>query len=294
MSCPGSKKNLGLSFKQRCACIECSNEKLSIRRQCELLELSRSKFYSSRKQAAAKGSDLELMALIDKLYTERPCLGSRQMKRALESHGYRVNRKKIQRIMRFMCISSILPKPWTSTRNQEHHVYPYLLKNLAITRPDQVWSTDITYIQMKRGFMYLTAVIDLYSRKILGYELSNSLDTNFCAVLLTNALSKCKPEIVNTDQGCQYTSKGFTEVLKKHGVAISMDSRGRALDNIFIERFWRTFKYEFLYCHEFTTVQELMNGIREYIEYYNERRYHSAIGTTPSKAYRRESENMAA
>lgn len=294
MKLPGSKKNLALSFKEKCHCIEYGNENISIRKQCELLQLNRSMFYSSQKPVTTKEDDCELMLLIDRLYTKRPCLGSRQLKHALERLGHSVNRKKVQRLMRLMCISSTLPRPWTSKRNKEHAVYPYLLKNLEITKPDQVWSTDITYIPMEKGFMYLTAVIDLYSRKIISWELSNSLDTEFCSVVLKNALSKGKPEIVNTDQGCQYTSQDFVSVLKQNGIRISMDSKGRALDNIFIERFWRTFKYEYLYCNEARTVRELSQGIREYIEYYNEERYHSSIGTTPSEAYARGTGKIAA
>ena len=318
MRLPGSKKNLALNFKEKCHCIEYGNENISIRKQCELLQLNRSMFYSSQKPVATKEEDCELMLLIDRLYTKKPCLGSRQLKHALEhlghsvnrkkvqrspwfrlpflltNLGHSVNRKKVQRLMRLMCLSSTLPKPWTSKRSKEHAVYPYLLKNLEITRADQMWSTDITYIPMEKGFMYLTAVIDLYSRKIISWELSNSLDTEFCLVVIKNALSKGKPEIVNTDQGCQYTSQDFINVLKQNGIRISMDSKGRALDNIFIERFWRTFKYEYLYCNEARDVKALSQGIRAYIEYYNEERYHSSIGTTPSKAYASRSGKMAA
>ena len=294
MRLPGSKKNLALNFKEKCHCIEYGNENISIRKQCELLQLNRSMFYSSQKPVATKEEDCELMLLIDRLYTKKPCLGSRQLKHALEHLGHSVNRKKVQRLMRLMCLSSTLPKPWTSKRSKEHAVYPYLLKNLEITRADQMWSTDITYIPMEKGFMYLTAVIDLYSRKIISWELSNSLDTEFCLVVIKNALSKGKPEIVNTDQGCQYTSQDFINVLKQNGIRISMDSKGRALDNIFIERFWRTFKYEYLYCNEARDVKALSQGIRAYIEYYNEERYHSSIGTTPSKAYASRSGKMAA
>lgn len=276
-----------MDFDERCRCIEPDNKKLSVRSQCRLMEISRSQYYAYLTPKQMPSKDLALMAEIDKLYTERPCLGSRQMRRALIARGFTISRKKVQRCMRLMCICSILPKPGATIRNKEHETYPYLLRGLEITRPDQVWATDITYLPIEGGFMYLTAVIDLFSRKILSYELSNSLDSSFCVTAVSNALMHAHPEIMNTDQGCQYTGMEFTGLLKKRGVRISMDSKGRALDNIFIERFWRTLKYEFLYCNEFTSAGNLAKRLSEYIRYYNNERYHSSVEDTPAAAYAR-------
>lgn len=232
-------------------------------------------------------TNLEIMKKIDMLYLDRPYLGSRQMVLALRDLDCHVNRKRVQRLMRLMGIESTLPKPGTSKPQPEHKIYPYLLKGLEITRPNQVWSADITYIPLRRGYMYLVAIIDWNSRKILSWRLSNTLDTSSCIDALKEALSKYgTPEIFNSDQGCQFTSTAFTSVLKNSGITISMDSKGRALDNIMIERFWRTIKYECIYINEYNTVKELTDSIETYIYYYNVIRRHSSIGNeTPDKVY---------
>lgn len=202
--------------------------------------------------------------------------------------GHSVNRKRIQRLMRILGLAGMAPGPNTSRPHPEHKIYPYLLRGVAITRPNQVWSTDITYIRLERGFVYLTAVIDWYSRKVLAWQVSNTLDGSFCVECLERALSKFgKPEIFNTDQGCQYTSEQFTGVLNTHEIAISMDGRGRALDNIFVERLWRSVKYEDIYLKGYVTVSELMQGLIEYFEFYNTERMHQSLNNrTPSEVYR--------
>jgi len=285
----GLKKNLDLSADDKRKSIEPNNNRISVRCQCRLLGLSRATYYSCM-PAIGKESDanLEIMKKIDMLYLERPFLGSRQMVLALRDLDCHVNRKRVQRLMRLMGIESTLPKPGTSKPQPGHKIYPYLLKGHEITRPNQVWSTDITYIPLRRGYMYLVAIIDWNSRKILSWRLSNTLDTLFCIDALKEALNKYgAPEIFNSDQGCQFTSTAFTSVLINSGIHISMDSKGRALDNIMIERFWRTIKYECIYIKEHNTVKELTDSIERYIYYYNAIRRHSSIGNeTPDKVYK--------
>ncbi len=196
----------------------------------------------------------------------------------LRSKGCPVNRKRVQRLMRLMGLEAIYQKPQTSQSNPEHKKYPYLLRGLSIDKPNQVWSTDITYIRLERGFVYLSAIIDWHSRYVLSWRLSNTLDSVFCVEALKDALSKGKPEIFNTDQGVQFTSLDFISVLKADEIKISMDGKGRALDNIFIERLWRSLKYEFVYLHEFETIRELYQGLFEYFEFYNNARLHQALG----------------
>jgi putative transposase len=204
----------------------------------------------------------------------------------LRRAGEVVNRKRVQRLMRRMGIEAIYPRPRTTRRNVEHRVFPYLLRGVEIVRPNQVWSTDITYVPMPRGYMYLTAVMDWFSRYVLAWSLSNSLEGTFCLEALDEALGRGTPEIFNTDQGSQYTAAAFTGRLLRAGVAVSMDGRGRALDNAFIERLWRTVKYEWLYLHGFDTVDELQRGLRQYFAYYNQERFHQRLeNRTPAEVY---------
>jgi putative transposase len=259
---------------------------LSIIRQCDLLGVSRSSYYYKPKPI--KPEDLTLMDKIDKLYTEDPSRGSRAIARHLRRHhGIRANRKKIQRLMRLMGIEAVYPKPNTSRPHPGHKVYPYLLRNLTIDRPNQVWASDITYVKMERGFMYLVVVMDWYSRKILSWRLSNTMESDFCVEALSEALSRYgRPEIFNTDQGSQFTSDDFTDTLKEHGVRISMDGRGRCQDNIFVERLWWTIKHQYLYLHAFDGGAALRNGLCRWISYYNHGRGHSALDDrTPDEVY---------
>jgi len=231
--------------------------------------------------------NLKLMNLIDEQYLKTPFYGFRKMTVYLRKLGHWVNEKRVRRLMKIMGLIAIYPKPNLSKRNQEHKVYPYLLRNVEITHSNQVFSTDITYIRMKNGFMYLTAVMDWYSRKILSWELSNTLDTQFCIDALNNAIRiyGC-PEIFNTDQGCQYTSTKFTDILKENDIKISMDSKGRALDNIFVERVWRSVKYECIFLNNYETVPELYWGLKRYIDFYNSERPHQSLEYgTPNEQY---------
>lgn len=226
------------------------------------------------------------MNLIDEEYTRHPFYGSRKMVVFLGTEGHMVNRKRIQRLMRLMDIQGICPGPNTSRRRWEHAVYPYLLKDLLITRPNQVWSADITYIRLTRGFAYLVAILDWYSRYVLSWRLSNSLETAFCVEALDEALSIATPEIFNTDQGCQFTSQDFIVRLQEKDIRISMDSKGRAFDNIFNERLWRTVKYEDVYLKGYQRVPEAQEGFGKYFPFYNDERFHQALGyRTPAAVY---------
>jgi putative transposase len=228
------------------------------------------------------------MRLIDEQYLQTPFFGSRKMAVWLRRAGEQVNRKRVQRLMRVMGIEAIYPKPRTTRRQAEHRVFPYLLRDVPIVRPDQVWSTDITYVPLLRGFMYLTAVMDWFSRYVLSWRLSNSLEGSFCVEALDDALRRGQPEIFNTDQGCQYTANSFTGRLQAAGIAISMDGRGRALDNVFIERLWRSVKHERIYLHGYDSVAELEHGLKTYFVFYNDERPHQALNDrTPSELYRR-------
>jgi putative transposase len=280
---------VGLSIDQKRLAIDPSHQSISIRRQCELLSLNRSSWYSCRWQEAAIESDenLALMRLIDEQYTKTPFYGSRRMNAWLKSIGHAVNRKRVQRLMRQMGLQGVGPKPGTSQRNKEHKVYPYLLRDYVISKPNQVWSTDITYVAMPAGFMYLVAVIDWFSRYVLSWELSNTLETSFCITALKGALKHGTPDIFNTDQGSQFTSVEFLKPLKDLNIRISMDGKGRALDNVFVERLWRSVKYECLYIQEFTQVPELYTILNTYFKFYNEERLHQSLGyKTPSLIHR--------
>jgi putative transposase len=259
---------------------------LSIRRQCELLSVGRSGLYYE--PVATTIEELALMRRIDEMHLKWPFYGSRKVSQELRKHGMRINRKQVQRLMRLMGLESLAPKPNTSRPAPQHPIYPYLLRNLTISRVNQVWATDITYIPLERGFAYLVAIIDWYSRRVLSWRLSNTLDSSFCIEALDEALMRFdKPEIFNTDQGAQFTADAFTRVLRGAGIRISMDGKGRCLDNVFVERLWRSLKYEEVYLHAYRDLIEARAGIARYIEFYNFERPHQALGyQTPNGFYR--------
>jgi putative transposase len=261
------------------------SESLSISSQCRLLGISRSSFYYQPKPM--KEEDLKLMRLIDEQFLKTPTWGSRSMRNHLRRLGYKVNRKRVQRLMRIMGLEPIYPKPRTSRPHPDHKVYPYLLRDLTIDRPNQVWSADITYIPMRRGFMYLVAVMDWHSRKVLSWRVSNTLESEFCIEALEQALRRYgKPEIFNTDQGAQFTSRGFVGLLESNGIQVSMDGRGRVQDNIFIERLWWTLKYHYLYLHAFDNGAELRRGLQQWVDFYNQERSHQGLDNlTPDEVY---------
>ncbi len=273
------------SAEDRRPLVEFEHPDLSIRRQCELLGLSRSTFYYE--PAGATPEDLRLMRLIDEQYTACPFYGSRRMTQWLTRRGEGVNRKRVQRLMRTMGLEAIYPKPRLSAAGRDHKIYPYLLRGVKVERPDQVWSTDITYVPMPSGFMYLAAVIDWYSRYVITWRLSNTLDGGFCLEMLEEALGSGCPEIFNNDQGVQFTAEAFTGRLLSAGVSVSMDGRGRALDNVFVERLWRSVKYEDIYIRGYETVPELQRGLARYFVFYNQERLHQSLGyETPLEVYR--------
>jgi len=259
--------------------------KPSIARQCQLPGLSRSGFYNTRK--GVKTDDLALLRLLDEQYLRTPFYGSRRMTVHLRRLGHSVNRKRVRRLMRLVGLEALYRRPRTTVPNPAHKVYPYLLRDVPVTRPNQVWATDITYVPMAQGFMYLVAVLDWYSRKVLAFRVSNSLEAGFCIDALQEALARHgKPEIFNTDQGSQFTSQAFTGVLEAAGVRISMDGKGRCYDNIFVERLWRTVKYEYLYLQAFEGGQDLRQGLRTWVEWYNRERPHQGLGyRTPNEVY---------
>ena len=263
-----------------------SEESLSITHQCSLLDISRSYYYY--KPVELSELDLDLLKKIDELYTEDPARGQRRMKRALKKRfGLKIGRQRIKGLMEILGIHAIYPKRNLSLAKHQHKKYPYLLRNVSIERVNQVWSTDITYIRLKRGFVYLVAIMDWHSRYVLSWRLSTTLDRNFCIDALKEAINRHgTPEIFNTDQGCQFTSDEFTQVLKDHQIKISMDGRGRALDNIFVERLWRTVKHEDIYIKEYRTVPECREGLKNFFERYNCRREHSSLdGNYPEEIY---------
>jgi putative transposase len=265
--------------------IEAKHPTLSVRRQCELLGLPRSSLYYE--PVAETVENLRLMRLLDEQYTRCPFYGSRRLTAWLLAQGEAVNRKRVQRLLRLMGLEAIYPKPRLSKPGRGHQLYPYLLRDVRIERPNQVWSTDITYVPLRRGFMYLAAILDWYSRFVVAWRLSNTLDGSFCLEMLEEALSGGRPEVFNTDQGVQFTAEAFTGRLVSAGVAVSMDGRGRCLDNVFVERLWRTVKYENIYLHSYETVPELERGLRRYWAFYNHERLHQALGDrTPAAVYR--------
>jgi len=254
-------------------------------RQCEILNLSRSSVYYLPVPIVDR--DLELMRRIDETHLKRPFYGSRKLRDVLQRQGYHVNRKKVQRLMRVMGISALYPKRRTSFPGKGHKIYPYLLRGLAVVRPNQVWAADICYLPMARGFLYLVAIMDWYSRKVLSWRLSNTLDTEFCVEALEEALHRYgPPEIFNTDQGAQFTSEAFTGKLKAAHVRISMDGKGRWIDNVFIERLWRSLKYEEVYLKAYETVAQANQGIGNYFDLYNQERPHQSLDRfTPDEVY---------
>ncbi|WP_254449830.1 MULTISPECIES: IS3 family transposase [unclassified Aliiroseovarius] len=260
--------------------VEPANPDLSIGRQCKLLSISRSSFYYQPKGETAL--NLMLMRQIDEQFLETPFFGVRQMTWHLRNEGHLVNEKRIRRLMRLMGLMPIYQKPNTSKAAKGHKTYPYLLRALRVGRPNQVWAADITYLPMRRGFLYLVAIIDWHTRKVLAWRISNTLEADFCVEALNEAIARFgPPEIMNTDQGSQFTSCAWTDSLRRSGVRISMDGKGRFLDNIFVERLWRSMKYECVYLHAWETGSEAKAGVGKWIEFYNRKRPHSALGGKP-------------
>ena len=273
-----------MNIEEKRKAIEFGNKKIPHYRQCELLGLSRSALYY--KPRGVREEDLELMHLLDEQFTKTPFYGSRRMVAWLSSIGNEVNRKRVVRLMRTMGLEAIYPKPRLSCPARGHRIYPYLLRGKKISRVNQVWSADITYIRLTQGFLYLVAIMDWYSRYVLSWELSNTLDADFCVLALERALELGSPEISNTDQGSQFTSEAFLAVLEGRGIRISMDGRGRALDNVFVERLWRSLKYEEVYIKDYQSVIETVEGIGAYFKFYNEERFHQSLGyRTPGEVY---------
>ena len=268
--------------------IEKNNSCLSLKEQFALLRISKSTYHYCQRARDNSNDDLFISKKIDQIYLKYPFFGSRRIAAILgQEEGIKINRKKVQRLMRIMGIEAIYPKPKLSLKNKGHKIYPYLLKNLTINRPNQVWATDITYIPMALGHLYLIAVIDWFSRYVLSWQLSNSLDSGFCIEALELALSNnCNPEIFNSDQGSQFTSKGFTNILINHDIRISMDSKGRWLDNVFIERLWRSLKYEEVYIKSYDSVKQARDNIGSYLTFYNQKRLHQSLNyKTPLQVY---------
>ncbi len=270
------KKSGELNLLQQRSLIEPGNGIISIVRQCELLGIHRSGYYYQPN--GENPLNLEIMGLLDRQYIDTPFYGVLRMHQYILSLGYNVNIKRIRRLLRLMGIFTIYPKKGLSMPDKEHKIYPYLLKGVEIVRPNQVWSTDITYIQMAKGFLYLVAIMDWYSRYVISWRLSNTMDSSFCVDALQEALSVARPEIFNTDQGSQFTSRNFTDCLLDSNVKISMDGKGRCFDNIFVERLWRTVKYEYVYINSIQDGRELWNGLNDYFTFYNQKRFHQALG----------------
>jgi len=260
-------------------------EEISINKQCQLLDVSRSSFYYHPQPLSEE--ELILMRLLDEIHLECPFYGSRRLKSALMDKGYIVARKRVSRLMKVLGITAIYPRPNTSKANPSHKVYPYLLRNKTIDKANQVWCTDITYIPMKKGFVYLVAIMDWHSRRVLSWRLSNTMDVHFCVEALEEAITRFgAPEIFNSDQGSQFTSEAFTGVLKQHDVQISMDGKGRCMDNIFIERLWRSLKYEEVYLKAYDSVSEARQGLGSWITFYNTIRRHQGLNDqTPDSVY---------
>lgn len=270
------KKALNFTTDQKRKLIEWNNQEVSLCRQCELLSLSKGALYYE--PVKLDQFSLSIMGFIDHQYVKTPFFGSRKMVAALQRSGYIVNRKRVQRLMKLMGIRAIYPKRSLSQKSKVHKIYPYLLKDIRIDNPNFVWSIDITYIQLRGGFLYLVAIIDWYSRYVLSWHLSNTLDVSFCLEALEEALDKGAPIIFNSDQGSQFTSKEFTQILLDKGIKISMDGRGRVFDNIFIERLWRSVKYEDIYLKGYETCKDVIDGLGRYFPFYNNQRPHQALG----------------
>lgn len=264
--------------------MEPNHPKISVRRQCDLLGLNRSGLYYEPLGESAENR--KLMRMIDEEYTRRPFYGSRKLMQWLHEQGYQVGRERVRRLMHLLGLEAVYPKPKLSRPGEGHKIYPYLLNGMAITRANQVWSTDITYIRMAEGFVYLVAVMDWFSRFVLSWAVSLTMEVDFCLEALERALRWGRPEIFNSDQGSQFTSEKFTSVLARRGVAISMDGRGRCLDNIFIERLWRSLKYEEVYLRDYACVPEARAGIGAWFRFYNHRRFHQSLNyRTPAVVF---------
>ena len=274
-----------VSHGRRMAMVDAEHDRLSITRQCRLMSIARSSFYYEG--TGESPLNLRLMRVIDEQFLETPFYGSRQMTRWLRRQGDPVSRKRVRRLMRLLGVHALFQRPRTSQPHPAHRIYPSRLRDVPITRPNHVWCTDVTYIPLQRGFLYLVAVMDWASRTVLSWRLSNTLDTSFCVEALREALERYgPPEIFNSDQGSQFTSVDFTDVLKEAGIRISMDGKGRWMDNVFIERLWRSLKYECVYLAEFATGSQTRTGISWWMDFYNERRPHSALDDrTPQEAY---------
>ena len=278
------KKSIDQTVEQKRQLLEPAHQQVSLRRQCELVGLNRASYYYQPARESAL--NLELMHKIDEQYLKTPFYGWPRMTAHLQKQGYGINHKRVQRLMQVMGIQAIYPRSRPKQGRHQHKIYPYLLNQLEIVRPKQVWSSDITYLPLQTGFMYLVAVIDWYSRYILAWELSNTLDGYFCRVALHQALEQGQPQIFNTDQGVQFTATDFTDILEQAHIQISMDGRGRALDNIFIERFWRSLKYEDIYVGDYATVPDLITGLQRYFSLYNFERSHQSLDyCTPAEVY---------
>jgi putative transposase len=276
---------LAWSVDEKRAAVEPEHPAIPVARQCELLDLSRSSYYY--RPVAVSAEELTLLRRLDEQYTKTPFYGVRKMTAVLRQEGYAVNPKRVRRLLRTLGLWALVPQPGTSRPAPAHRVYPYLLRGVAIERVHQVWSTDITYIRLRSGFVYLVAVLDWYSRYVLAWALSNSLEVGFCLEVLEAALLQGRPEIFNSDQGAQFTSPAFTGRLQAAGVRISMDGRGRALDNVFVERLWRSVKYEEVYLHDYDGMRDAQRGLGRYFPFYNEERPHQALGyRTPAAVYR--------
>jgi len=280
-----------VSVEQRRAVVDRQHPSLSVARQCVLLDISRSGLYYQR--VGILEDDLTLMKLIDRQYLATPFYGARRMAAWLRSQGHEVNRKHMRRLMRVMGLKAIYRRPRTSKPAVGHRVYPYLLGGLAITQPNQVWAADITYIPMARGFLYLVVIMDWYSRYVVSWRLSNTLDADFCVDALQEALRKERPDIFNTDQGAQFTSEAFIGLLEQHGIRISMDGKGSYNDNLFIERLWRTVKYEEVYLKAYRDGRDARAGLGEYLRFYNAERPHQALGyRTPAEVFSNSMESL--
>jgi putative transposase len=276
---------LDISVDEKRALVDEQHEQISLSRQCELLELSRASLYYSPRSISSV--NLLLMRLLDEQYTRCPFYGVERMTAWLRAAGYEVNQKRVRRLLRIMGLEALYPKPRLSQPGVAQQLYPYLLKDVLIERVNQVWSTDITYIRLWQGFLYLVAVMDWYSRYVLAWEVSISLESSFCVAALDRAMQLAEPEIFNSDQGSQFTSQSFTRRLLERGVKISMDGRGRAFDNIFVERLWRSVKYEEVYLKDYRSVREAVTGLRGYFEFYNRERLHQSLEyQTPEAVYR--------
>lgn len=275
------------------ALLDWETRELPIKTQAEFLGLNRSSLYY--KPRSPSPEEVRLKHRIDEIYTEYPFYGSRRITAQLRREGWQVNRKAVQRHMREMGLEAIYPGPNLSRRRQEHRVYPYLLRGLAIVAPNQVWGIDVTYIRLLRGWMYLVAILDWYSRYVVSWELDASLEVGFVLTAVERAFQGARPEILNSDQGSQFTSPAYIQRVEAAGVKISMDGKGRATDNIFVERLWRTLKYEEVYLHEYTSPREARQGIGRYLEFYNHRRPHQALGyRTPAELYFASNKGVAA